>query len=452
MPFPDLLPEAPRRQLELMAEELRVAAGERLIKAGDRGGDIYRIVSGSLEVVDARGHPEVILDVLGPGSVVGEMGFLADEPRSADVRAFEPSRLLRWRSGPLRERLQQDPALARDFYRALAQVMASRLRSRNSYSVTLGEGPGAEQGSGARQLAEALKSELLRIEVPLRREDAGATRQLGQAWAGFLINGERLFQDLTDREKDRAGEVLRRELSPYLLRARTGELLLSGKVGDADALAHVERGVPKGGDPFGRALDRALLATPTALALRDRRDLLADAAAIRVVGDRPRKVAVLGCGSGAVPATLGKLLGAGSDMVCVDGDRRVLSDLDSATLSRDPELNLRLVHEDLATLAMGGSRLFLGERHLIVVHGLLEFLPDALVPDLLRWVSARLRVGGVALVETLLPTGDRFLFDHVLGWRMLRRSRPPVDALKAVSARGGAAVWALTSTGGTLSG
>ncbi|MCB9746075.1 MAG: cyclic nucleotide-binding domain-containing protein [Alphaproteobacteria bacterium] len=452
MPFLELLPEVPRRKLELMAEELRVTSGEHVIRTGERGGDIYRIVSGSLEVVDASRRPEVILDVLGPGSVVGEMGFLADAPRSADVRAFEPSRLLRWRRDPLKASLDEDPALARDFYQALAQVMAARIRSNNSFSATLGEATGDEGGSGARQLVEALKSALLRLEVPLRREEAGGQRALGEAWAGFLIRGERLFRSLTERERGRAGEVIRRELSPYLLRARTAELCLAGRVANSKALAHIEQGAPKGGDPLGRALDRALLATPTALALRDRRALVQEAAAVRLSEKRRHRVASVGCGSGAVPAALGVMLGPGSDLVCVDGERELLDRLDQATLARDPGLSLRLVQEDLASLALGRSHLFLGDQDLILLHGLLEYLPDAVVPGLLRWASARLNPGGAALVETLRPTADGFFFDYVLGWRLLRRTRPPVASLRPMGARGGAAVWAMTSTGGTLSG
>ena len=75
---------------------LRLDEGDHLLRRGAKGGDIYLVEAGSLEVVDMRQSPEIILDVLGPGRIVGEMGFVDEAPRSADVRALEDATVRHW--------------------------------------------------------------------------------------------------------------------------------------------------------------------------------------------------------------------------------------------------------------------------------------------------------------------------------------------------------------------
>ena len=87
MSFMDHLEPKAHKRLEELAEELTVPDGDLLIERGAHGGDFYRVIRGCLEVVDASSVPMLVLDVLGPGTVVGEMGYLSGEPRSADVRA-----------------------------------------------------------------------------------------------------------------------------------------------------------------------------------------------------------------------------------------------------------------------------------------------------------------------------------------------------------------------------
>ncbi|MCK6517008.1 cyclic nucleotide-binding domain-containing protein, partial [Myxococcota bacterium] len=186
-----LLNAESRERLERLAERAVVPARSRIIRRGDAGGDIYRVERGSVEVVDSRSRPEVILDVLGPGAVVGELSFLAGEPRSADVRAFEETLLSRWPEATLRAALDEDPALARDFFRALALMLAARLGKGGRVNPSASRAPGASiAGLSARpghELAELFKAELLALEAPLRREDrAVGVRLMGEAWDRFM--------------------------------------------------------------------------------------------------------------------------------------------------------------------------------------------------------------------------------------------------------------------------
>ncbi|MEX0946528.1 MAG: cyclic nucleotide-binding domain-containing protein, partial [Acidimicrobiia bacterium] len=94
--------------------------GSTLIKAGDTGAlAMYVIVEGKVEV-SKNGKT---LSVLGPGQHIGEMALLApeDTPRSADVRALEPTRVLQLASWDLFPFLDTNPAVSRAIVAELAR-------------------------------------------------------------------------------------------------------------------------------------------------------------------------------------------------------------------------------------------------------------------------------------------------------------------------------------------
>lgn len=70
---------------------LRYQKGDLIMKEGDYGVSIYKILKGRVRVTQAQGELDVALATLGPGEVFGEMAFLnkAVETRSASVRAVE---------------------------------------------------------------------------------------------------------------------------------------------------------------------------------------------------------------------------------------------------------------------------------------------------------------------------------------------------------------------------
>jgi CRP/FNR family cyclic AMP-dependent transcriptional regulator len=69
--------------------------GSVIMAEGDRVDSLYVVVAGRLKVMmgEADGK-EVILDILGPGEIFGEMALIDDGPRSASVVAIEPCELL----------------------------------------------------------------------------------------------------------------------------------------------------------------------------------------------------------------------------------------------------------------------------------------------------------------------------------------------------------------------
>jgi putative peptide zinc metalloprotease protein len=79
----------------LRAEEF--APGETIIRQGEPGDRFYLVRRGQVAVSVADGTGERLLTHMGPGEYFGEMALLSDAPRSATVRAVEPTAL--WSMG-----------------------------------------------------------------------------------------------------------------------------------------------------------------------------------------------------------------------------------------------------------------------------------------------------------------------------------------------------------------
>jgi CRP/FNR family cyclic AMP-dependent transcriptional regulator len=88
--FSQLSPEEARR-LATFATETSAAKGQILLKEGDYSVELLAIEEGTADVV----HGGRTIATLGPGDLIGEMGLIERRPRTADVIASSPMRLLR---------------------------------------------------------------------------------------------------------------------------------------------------------------------------------------------------------------------------------------------------------------------------------------------------------------------------------------------------------------------
>jgi CRP/FNR family transcriptional regulator, cyclic AMP receptor protein len=104
------------------ADEVRFGPGDVVIRRGDHGDSLYIVVDGSISI-DIGGHH---VDVMGPGTVVGELAVLVSEPRSATVTAVDRCRLLQLGSAVFDELLLDYPEVARGVITALVRRFRSR--------------------------------------------------------------------------------------------------------------------------------------------------------------------------------------------------------------------------------------------------------------------------------------------------------------------------------------
>jgi CRP/FNR family transcriptional regulator, cyclic AMP receptor protein len=102
-------------------EAMSFAAGEFVFKAGDPGETMYIINEGEVEILDGSG---TILETAGPGSIVGELALIDDEPRSATVVAKTDCRLVAVDRRRFEYMVHETPF----FGLAVMKVLADRLR------------------------------------------------------------------------------------------------------------------------------------------------------------------------------------------------------------------------------------------------------------------------------------------------------------------------------------
>ena len=201
---PDLLSEltlfrgVPARELERLAPLLHqrsFSAGSTILTTEQPGEAVYVILSGSAKVHVIRSDgTEVILAILGPGEVVGEMSLADSLGRSADVATLEESVLLWMDRSAFRASVEEAPTLARN----LAEVLSRRLRLTNTHLLSLAtlDVPGrvaSQLLALAREYGETTP-EGTRIPMRLTQTDlaalAGASRvRVNQALGYFRKRG-----------------------------------------------------------------------------------------------------------------------------------------------------------------------------------------------------------------------------------------------------------------------
>ena len=117
-----------QRSLDAIANaavEQTYQPGHEIVRQGDTGVGAFIIRSGKVEVVQERSGKEMKIATLGPGDVFGEMALLDEFPRSATVRAVEPTTALGIQRWHFRGILESHPQIALK----LLPILTRRIRS-----------------------------------------------------------------------------------------------------------------------------------------------------------------------------------------------------------------------------------------------------------------------------------------------------------------------------------
>jgi extracellular factor (EF) 3-hydroxypalmitic acid methyl ester biosynthesis protein len=424
--------------------ERAIASNEAIALEGQDLGALVLVLDG-LFAVRLSGRENAPLVILGPGELIGEISFLDGLPASASVVACEDSRVLSISRADLERHLQADVAFAADFYRALARVLAHRLRER---SLTLAARTDDQSASG-RMLTppwaplvaalNAFKDLLHRADVAAEH---GAVRVPRNAIEEIQQRFNELCRRLTELTRQANAEILievqsavRRELIPYYHLTLVGRRALTkprGYAGDFLTIDWMYRKESGGVTPLGPLLDNLFLEMPTVRAVRNRRGLLAAeiADALRRAGGSAR-VTSLACGPAAElfdifaatpDATLqATLIDIDFQALAFVADRR-----DAAGLTK----RMRLEHGNLVHLATGRTAIDLKDQNLVYSIGLIDYFEDPFVIALLNWIHACLSSGGKVILGNFHTRNpDRAFMDLVLDWKLIHRSEQDMNRL-----------------------
>lgn len=100
-------------QKTLKPYHLKYKKGDLIIKEGDYGISMYKILSGKIQILAESVDMEIPLATLGEGDVIGEMIFLDKriERRTASARALEDSELELWHPDMIAQEYAQMPPI-----------------------------------------------------------------------------------------------------------------------------------------------------------------------------------------------------------------------------------------------------------------------------------------------------------------------------------------------------
>lgn len=117
------------KRLLKSGEVKEYAADEVLIKEGDKADFVVLLLTGGLEVFVKRSTSDVVLTETKPGTITGELAVLCGIPRSASVRAQEPSTVLKWSEDAFRTLLLRDPHLSQRIFSQILRTLVDKERA-----------------------------------------------------------------------------------------------------------------------------------------------------------------------------------------------------------------------------------------------------------------------------------------------------------------------------------
>lgn len=433
--FRELFDPGAWEALVAASELIDVPAGSVLMRRGELATPLYVVEEGTFEVVDARSSPETVLNLLGPGQVMGDMSFIDGAPVSAEVRARSHARCHRWALAELTALLDEQPALALFFYRALATTVVARSRTVMSAAVAGGFGTGqplraVTDAAELDRVVEALAADLFGPLADAASEaDPRAAIQIADALTAtcrwFTVASETGgAAEAGERLRDRLAEVLASSSTTAAMLAR-----VEGSPAGPALFRHVLEGRPAGRDVAGILLDAALLQLPTLRGWRWRDHALAGALAGALPAGGARVLGITLSGAPTSDAQVAVLRGRGGHVDAVQ--------LAPSTQVHEPPpagVTRNAYVVDLPSLLRGAGPKLGGPHHAVLIDRVCDVVPDEVLRALLAWARLQLNADGQLIVAHAIPADDVMLLDHLLRWPSLPR-RPA--SLVSLLPRGG---------------
>ncbi len=184
------LSEAARARIEQTADRVTVLAGEWLFRAGDEADGLYVVRTGRLEIV----RDGVVVQELGRGGTLGELGVLTSAPRAASVRAKRDSHLLRLSTAQFDELVVTEPRILRTVSATVARwVQTSRPvghadQARPAVIAVVALDPDAQAAAVGHHLVAGLRP-YLRVVAPARLDANGLERAEADSDRVVLVAG-----------------------------------------------------------------------------------------------------------------------------------------------------------------------------------------------------------------------------------------------------------------------
>lgn len=131
---------------------LKIKAGDAIVRRGDIGNEMFVVLAGAVEVRGDFGNGEVVLANLGQGDVFGELAFLTEQPRTANVVAVSDTEVMVLTQKFFEQVMDKLPAITSKVLFNLCLILCERLKtSTDKWMQAVSDGK--EAATGEQKLA-----------------------------------------------------------------------------------------------------------------------------------------------------------------------------------------------------------------------------------------------------------------------------------------------------------
>lgn len=433
--------------------DLHLNEHAEVMTAGQPVSSLMIVIEGMLEVLLPFGQREQQLAVLGPGEVIGDMTLLEDRPPSVTVKCRESTHLLVLPHSVLKTRFSEDPAFAGRFFEGLATKLSRRLRQASSRpaAATFNE-QDFSGGEGAwKRVTEAVaqvKKRFVEIDTRMRQKAGQMTEEFGRE----VVEEVQEFFRLLHREigdasgadskvKEAIGAYVHKEVLPLILLTGTAERMYSkprGYAGDYFTIAMIYGNKPLGSGRIGPLIDQCILECAPSQAVRNRKALMSEEIrrTVENCGGRKAEVTSLACGPATEIFDVYEKIKDRSLLKTnlLDIDLQALAYVSEKREQAGLQNQMRLLNDNLISLALGRTRTDLKDQDLIYSIGLIDYFNDKIVVKLMNLIHSMLRPGGRVILGNFHPRNEcKAMMDYILDWKLIHRSEEDMDRLYTMS-------------------
>jgi len=241
---------------------------------------------------------------------------------------------------------------------------------------------------------------------------------------------------------DELSARIKSDLLPYLLLTNTAERWYSkprGYAGDFLSIHQIYQNHPEGRGRIGAVLDQCFLNLPAAVAVRNRRPLLAEeiTEVVAAKGDAGAHVTSLACGPAAELFDVYETLADRTKLTTtlIDIDLQALAFVAEQRDKARLQHQMRLINANLIYVVKQREKIDLRNQDLIYSIGLIDYFSDKFVIKLLDFIHNALVPGGKVILGNFHPRNpDKAIMDHVLDWRLIHRTEDDMNRLFRASA------------------
>lgn len=451
------------------ADKMVCKRGEELIVTGEQAECFYYVENGTFEVSYTSRNTAIVVALIGPQSVFGEIGFFDQMTRTRNIRAVEDAQVRIFNQRVMAAVRENDSGIYASFMEFLLRSVCTRFRQilndrgpLSAYAASLSTGKEQFKGlqplpadllgsAGWRQLnrqIEDFKAAVFDLTYRLQRD---TSKNIS---SDLLSEGMALLdsfnQQLRMSEEGIAPDDVPllwgyafKELFPYFMRSRFAERAYykpKGYAGDFELIELIYRNKPDGDGKLGRLIDGWLLEQIPSQAVRNRRRLLSGLLdrLCRECLDGGRNISIMNLACGPCRELFDFLAhcdySAQISALCVDIDADALQYADQHVNTAPHHATVRFMRENVIKWSLGRAKQDLPPQDIIYSSGLCDYLDSRVMLRLVGRCYDQLTPGGVLIVGNFTPANpDRHFMDNIMYWRLIHRDERDMRELFAES-------------------